>query len=153
VEAPEAETPTAVAVLAAISPRLADARLIRQAWRLAQRLHGRVEVIIVHIHPPTDRKRQDAVAAHRRLARALGIPFREIVAPNVPRAIAEAANEMHATHIVLGESHRSRWLERLRGSVINEVLRRVNGTDVYVIGDPARRHDAGSDRKFRTERP
>jgi two-component system sensor histidine kinase KdpD len=151
VEAPEAETPTAVAVLAAVSARLTDARLIRRAWRLGQRLHGHTEVIIVYRHPPTDPGQLDVVAAHRRLTRALGMPFREIVAPNVPAAIAEAAEEMRATHIVLGESHRSRWYERLRGSVIIEVLRRVNGIDVYVIGDPERRRSGGSEKNSQAE--
>lgn len=144
VEAPEAETPTATSVLIAVSPRLNDARLIRRGWRLARQLHGEAQVILVTLHPLTEREQQSAEAAHRRLARALGIPFREIQATNVPQAIAETANEMHATHIVLGESHRSRWFERLRGSVINEVLRRVSGIDVYVIGDPTRHPKVGS---------
>src|SRR5207248_75911 len=104
--------------------------------RLAQRLHGHAEAIMIHSRPPTDPQHQAAIAAHTRLARALGIPFRKIEASNVPMAIAALAEEMHATHIVLGESRRGRWFERLRSSVINEVLRRVNGIDVYVIGDP-----------------
>ncbi|MGI8549287.1 MAG: universal stress protein, partial [Dehalococcoidia bacterium] len=136
VEAPEAETPTATVVLVAASPRTIDARLIRQGWRLAKRLRGRAEVILVLLHPPTDPEQQSVLAAHRRLARALDMPFREIEATNVPQAIAATAREMHASHIVLGESQRSRWHERLRGSVINEVLRQVSGIDVYVIGDP-----------------
>jgi two-component system sensor histidine kinase KdpD len=125
VEAPEAETPAEANVLVAASPRLVDARLIRQGWRLAQRLHGHAEVILVMLRPPTDPKQLEAIAAHRRLARVLGMPFREVEATNVPRAIAAAAEDLHATHIVMGESHRGRWYERLRGSVINEVLRRV----------------------------
>ena len=138
VGAPEAETPTGAVVLVAISPRPSDARLIRQGWRLAQRLRGDAEVILVHLHAPSDPKQQSAIAAHRRLAHALGMSLREIQAPNVPRAIAQEARAMHATHIVLGESSRSRWRERLRGSVINEVLRRAGGIDVSVIGDPDR---------------
>jgi two-component system sensor histidine kinase KdpD len=144
VGAPEAETPTAASVLVAVSIRPSDARLVRQGWRLAQRLHGHAEVILVHLHPPSDAAAQSAIAAHRRLARALGMPFREIQAPNVPRAIAAEARAMHATHIVLGESSRGRWRERLRGSVINEVLRRAGGIDVYVIGDPERHRRDGT---------
>jgi two-component system, OmpR family, sensor histidine kinase KdpD len=97
-------------------------------------------MLVVH-RPITDPAQQSAVAAHRRLARALDISFREVEASNVPQAIAQTARQIHATHIVLGESQRSRWIERLRGSVINEVLRHVSGIDVYVIGDPARHAD------------
>ena len=145
VGAPEADVPTAVSILVAVGPRLGDARLIRQGWRLARSFRGHAEVILVHLHPPTNPEQQSAIAALRRLARALGMPFREIEAANVPQAIASTAQQMHATHIVLGESQRGRWFERLRGSVINEVLRRVNGIDVYVIGDPEHRHRDGSD--------
>lgn len=136
VNAPDAETPVAASILVAVSPRLSDTRLIRQGWRLASRLRGGAEVVLVYRHPPSDREQQAAIAAHRRLARALDMQFHEMEAPNVPHAIAEVAQHMHATQIVLGESHRSRWYERLRGSVINEVLRLMSGVDVYVIANP-----------------
>jgi two-component system sensor histidine kinase KdpD len=148
VEAPEAETPTAACVLIAVSPRMNDTRLIRQGWRLSRRLRGESQVILVLLHPATKPEQQSAIAAHTRLARALGVPFREVEAANVPQAIASIAEEIHATHIVLGESHRSRWYERLRGSVINEVLRRVSGIDVFVMGDPDR-HPAKKERARR----
>lgn len=139
VEAPEAETAGAPSVLVAVSPRLGDARLIRQGWRLAKRLRGKAEVVLVSLGQQAKPEVQQATAAHRRLSEALGLSFREIQATSVPRAIAAVAQEIDATHIVLGESHRSRWQERLQGSVINEVLRRAGGINVYVIGDPERR--------------
>ena len=49
------------------------------------------------------------------------------------------AQARHATLIVLGESTRTTWRDRLFGSFTDKVLRKLDGVDVYIVGDPARR--------------
>ena len=39
------------------------------------------------------------------------------------------------TQIFMGRSGRSRWQERLQGSVINEIVRLTEGIDIHIVAD------------------
>jgi two-component system, OmpR family, sensor histidine kinase KdpD len=41
------------------------------------------------------------------------------------------------THLVMGESARSRLDEVRRGSLVRQVLSATRGIDVYIVADPA----------------
>jgi len=41
------------------------------------------------------------------------------------------------THLVMGESARSRLDEVRRGSLVRQVLGATRGIDVYIVADPA----------------
>ena len=69
----------------------------------------------------------------------MGGTFHETVGPEVSSTLVEFAAAHHATQLVLGTSHRSRWAEWTRGSVINDVIRRSN-IDVHII---SREEDPG----------
>jgi two-component system, OmpR family, sensor histidine kinase KdpD len=108
--------------------------LIRRAARIAGRAGG--ELIGVRIvtedglragDQPTHLDRQ------KRLLAELGGDYHEVVAGDAAGGLVEFARSEHATQLVLGASHRSRWHELTRGSVISSVIRKAGDVDVHVI--------------------
>lgn len=120
-------------VLVAITGAPGTENLIRRAARMAQRSHGE----LLGLHVATDEglvgPRAENLSRHRKLLDDLGGEYHEVVATDIPRALAEFARSENCTQIVLGASRRSRWTELLQGSVINKVVRLSGPTDVHVI--------------------
>jgi two-component system, OmpR family, sensor histidine kinase KdpD len=114
--------------------------LIRRAARMAARAKG--DLIGVHVHtedglrgPPTDR-----LARHRQLLEEFGGTWHEVRGSDVAGALVGLARTENATQLVLGATMQSRLGQLLRGSVINEVIRRSGPIDVHVVsreGGPA----------------
>ena len=111
--------------------------LIRRAARIAQRAHG--ELLGVHVSG------EDGLAGpaaelldqHRKLLEDVGGEFHEVAGGDVAAALVEFATAENATQLVLGASHRSRWEELLRGSVINRTVHLSGPIDVHVISHEA----------------
>jgi two-component system sensor histidine kinase KdpD len=136
----EEETlPTAnpfILICVALKPQ--DSRVIRQGWRFARRLNAPVEIINVSAADERKIDQEQALAPLRRLARTLQIPFRELKGDPVEQIVEEARSK-RVSLIVLGESTRTTWKERIFGSFTDNILRKLDGVDVYIVGDPARR--------------
>ena len=108
-------------------------RTIRRGARMAARSHA--ELVGVHIRA-TDgltSHRRDRLAEHRQLLGELGGRYAEVADANVPAALISFAQAENATQLLLGSTHRSRWTELTRGSIVNDVLRRAGNLDVHVI--------------------
>ena len=57
----------------------------------------------------------------------------EVTGADPADALVRFARAENATQILLGSSHRSRWAELAKGSVINQVIRAAGPIDVHVI--------------------
>jgi two-component system sensor histidine kinase KdpD len=108
--------------------------LIRRAARMAQRTRG--ELLGVHVRstdglagPPSGQ-----LERHRELLVQLGGAYHEVAGDDTGAAVVQFARAEHATQLVLGRSGRSRWVELIRGSVINEILREAGSIDIHIIG-------------------
>ena len=112
--------------------------MIRQGWRFARRLNASVEVINVRSADERTIEEEEQVAPLRRLARTLNLPFREVSGDPAEQIVAEA-RATHATLIVLGESTKQTLYERFFGSFTDKILRKLDGVDIYIVGDPTRR--------------
>jgi two-component system, OmpR family, sensor histidine kinase KdpD len=118
-------------------------RLIRRAARMAQRVNG--ELVAVHVTP------QDGLIAdrgsldrERRLVEQLGGTYREVAGVDLGRTLAETAQVVNATQLVIGATRRSRLWLLLHGSVVSGILRAAGpGLDVHVIS----RKEAGEGRQ------
>lgn len=110
------------------------ARLIRRGARIAQRLNG--AMLVVHVrHRNLDPDEEATLAAHEELTKSLEGKWFSVPAQEVARALIAFVREHDVNQMILGESHKSRLDEFLRGSIIHEVLRRTHEVDVYVIAD------------------
>jgi len=121
-------------VVVALTGAARGDRLIRRGARMAARAHA--ELVGVHVRnvdgvaPPAG----SLLDAQRALLDELGGRFAEITGADVGRDLAAFARAENATQLLLGATHRSRWAQLFRGSVINDVIRYAGEIDVHVIG-------------------
>jgi K+-sensing histidine kinase KdpD len=118
-------------VLACVSrPGVSD-DLIRRSARIAQRARG--DLVVVHAES-NEEHHEDEWATHtERLVRELGGEFQILEGDDPVEAVLSFAYRNHVTQIVVGESLRSRIEEALRGSFVNELIRKASNIDVHVI--------------------
>ena len=139
-----ADAPQAVGerLLALVEPYPGAQRLVRRAWRSAQRLGADVDLLWVR--PPgralTD-DQERSLAALRQLASVLGTRLLVEEADTVPEKIAEVARRRQATYILMGRSRPARGLGRLRTPLPQRLMELLPGVDVRIAAD--RGHRAG----------
>ncbi len=131
--------PAGERILVCVSSSPVSERLVRTGSRLAQNFNA--EWIAAYVETPdrnlitdTDRQR---VASTLRLAESLGANVVTLPGQSVAEAIADYAQRHNVTKIVAGKPLLPRWRDRVRGSLVDQILRRVSGVDVYVIGNAA----------------
>jgi len=140
--------PATERLLVCISPSMLGERLVRAARRLATRLHA--EWIALYVETPAHARlaqaQRDRVARTLQLAEELGA--RAVMLPGDPpdRAVIEYARTHNVTAIIAGKPLRPRWLELLRGSFVDRLIRQSGAIDVYVVSSapdkPAREPSA-----------
>jgi two-component system sensor histidine kinase KdpD len=124
-------------IVVAITGAEGGDHLIRRAARMAGRLSG--DLIGVHV-ASADGLSSTAgqqLERHRALLVELGGSYREVVGDEVADALAAFAAAEQATQIVMGSTRRTRWSEITRGSLANDLQRRLNGVDVHMIATGA----------------
>src|SRR3984957_15744946 len=92
----------------------------------------------VYVARPDDKGHGDPEAYHRleeyqRMARDLGAQVVSLVDRNVSDALIRFAQQENISHVVFGQSVRSRWDILLRGSVLNRFLSEVRDVTVQVV--------------------
>jgi two-component system sensor histidine kinase KdpD len=127
-------------LLALIEPYPGSQRLVRRAWRSAQRLGA--ELDLLWVRPPNhklDDEQERSLAALRELASVLGTRLLIEESDNLPAAIADVARRQRTTYILLGHSRPARGLARLRTPLPQRLLELLPGVDVRIVADRARR--------------
>jgi two-component system sensor histidine kinase KdpD len=132
-------------LLALVEPYPGSQRLVRRAWRSAQRLGAQLDLLWVA--PPgneaggygSDQERQ--LAAMRQLASVLGATL--IVEPgdDVADTVANVARDRGTTYILMGRSRRPRGLARLRIPLPQRLMEALPGVDVRIVADRSTRHE------------
>lgn len=115
--------------------------LIRRAARMAQRARGDLLGVHVTITDGPPETPSALLERHRLLLADLGGEYHEVVGTDVPKALIGFAKSEHATQLVLGATHRSRWAELAGGSVINRVIREAGEIDIHVISPAETAHE------------
>jgi two-component system, OmpR family, sensor histidine kinase KdpD len=128
-------------VLVCISGATSDLRLMRQGWLLAGRLHARTTVLYV-LSAAGEARPVEALTGVRLFAESLSASLVELPAFSVVDGIVEYVAKRNVTHLVLSESHGARRSIFGRGSLLDELLQRLEGIDVYVLADSAERPGA-----------
>lgn len=103
--------------------------LVRRGARMASRTRGDLLVVTVQTGASTP----DWVEATGGLVHELGGQFEVIAADDPVEAVLGFAYRQSVTQILVGESLRSRWQELVRGSFVNELIRRASNIDIHVI--------------------
>jgi two-component system sensor histidine kinase KdpD len=129
-------------ILALVTPKPESQRLLRRAWRSAQRLGGDMDALFVQ--RPGDELAEDEkvqLAALRRLCVVLGAHFLEEDSDDLVAAVRRVVAERGSTYVFLGPPHESRWDEILRSSLVARLVRELPGVDVRVVADRSRRRE------------
>jgi two-component system, OmpR family, sensor histidine kinase KdpD len=131
----QAQTPEKVMVC--LSTRPGTERLLRVGSRVAGRLASNWYAVYV-TRPEDDKGHGEPEAYHRleeyqRMARDLGAQVVNLTDKNVSDALIRFAQQESISHVVFGQSARSRWDILFRGSVLNRFLSEVRDVTVQVV--------------------
>jgi two-component system, OmpR family, sensor histidine kinase KdpD len=130
------QAPIPEKVMVCLSTRPGTERLLRVGARIAGRLA--TNWYAVYVTKPDDKGHGDPEAYHRleeyqRMAKGLGAKVVSLVDRNVSDALIRFAQQENISHVVFGQSVRSRWDILLRGSVLNRFLAEVRDVTVQVV--------------------
>ncbi len=134
-------------ILALVTAEPSSQRLLRRAWRSAQRLGAETDALFIR-KPGGDLGEAEMIqlAALRRLAIVLGVHFLEEESPDFLDAVRRVVLDRGTTYVLLGNPDESRWEEIMRGSTLTRLLRALPGVDVRVVADRSRRKELGEPR-------
>jgi two-component system, OmpR family, sensor histidine kinase KdpD len=123
-------------VMVCLSTRPGGERLLRVGARIAGRLA--TNWYAVYVVRPSDRRNDDLEVQHRleeyeRMARDLGAKVVTLTDKNVSNALIRFAQQESISHVVFGQSARSRFDILIRGSVLNRFLSEVRDVTVQVV--------------------
>ncbi len=128
-------------VLALVEPQPKSQRIMRRAWRSAQRLGSELDALWVkpegHEITPDEATQ---LAALRRLASILGVHFLEEQGELVATT-RRIAVERSSTYVFVGTPDERRRVEIVRGSLLSRMVRELPGLDIRVVADRAARDE------------
>jgi len=128
--------------LATLAPH--SERVVRRAWRSAQRLDAELDVLVVR--PPgrepsaEDRERLEAL---RRLTSMLGARLRVEEGEDVAAVAISVARSLGITYVLMGAPAPTRGLRRLNEPLLMRLVRGLPGVDVRIVSDPTLRGQTG----------
>jgi len=133
-----AEAPHAVGerLLALVEPYPGAQRLVRRAWRSAQRLGADLDLLWVR--PPGRALSEDedrSLSALRQLSAVLGARMLEEESDDIAAAVVETASRRGTTYILIGRSRPARGLARLRVPLPQRLMELLPGVDVRIVAD------------------
>ena len=118
-------------ILVCISHPSFSEELVRRGARIAQRSRG--ELLVLHVRERMEEEIASWLEEMRRLTEDLGGQFHVIDADDGPEAVLGFAYRQFVTQIVVGEPLRSRWTQLVRGSFVNDVIRKATNIDIHVM--------------------
>ena len=131
----DATWPTRDRIVVCVGPSPGSERLIRATKRMAESLRAPWTAASVEVlgAPPLATKDRDRLEAHFRLVDQLGGEVARLRGPRVADALLDYARVHNATRIVAGKPTHARWRDRLRGSLLDELIRGSGPIEVHVI--------------------
>jgi two-component system sensor histidine kinase KdpD len=126
-------------LLALVEPYPGAHRLVRRAWRSAQRLGGELDLLWVKPPGPLNEEQERSLTALRQLASLLGARLIVEESDEVGQAIANVARRQHSTYILMGRGRSRRGLARLRTPLPQRLMELLPGVDVRIVADRAQR--------------
>jgi two-component system, OmpR family, sensor histidine kinase KdpD len=142
---PLSQQAVAERVLALVEPQPKSQRIMRRAWRSAERLGAQLDAMWVRrADDELDEEQQIALAALRRLAIVLGAHFLEEEGDDLVATVRRVVYERGTTYVFVGTPDESRRREILRGSLLSALVRELPGVDIRVVANRADRPEVAS---------
>jgi two-component system sensor histidine kinase KdpD len=130
--------------LVSLSPR--SQRVVRRAWRSAQRLGAELDLLVVRRsgEAPSAEEREQ-LEAMRRLASVLGAHLLVEEGEDIAEAAIRVARDRGSTYVLMGTPAPRRGLRRLTDSLPTRLLNGLPGVDVRIVADRTLREDAAEE--------
>ncbi len=126
-------------LLALIKPQPKSQRVVRRAWRSAQRLGAELDLLWVADHEPTDAEREQ-LDALRRLATVLGAHLLVERGDDVASVTQRVASEHGTTYVLMGTPKPRTALRRLiQPALPFRLLATLPGVDLRIVADRTQR--------------
>lgn len=125
-------------VMVCMASRGSAKKLLRTGARIAGRL-ANDDWFAVYVETPDEESGRITPQAYATLqenigfAKTMGAKVISLKSANVSDALLEFARENEVTHVIFGQSARTRWEIFWKGSIINRFLGEVNDAAVHVI--------------------
>jgi two-component system sensor histidine kinase KdpD len=137
-----ADAPQAVGerLLALVEPYPGAQRLVRRAWRSAERLGAELDLLWVRRpgqHLGDDNER--SLSALKQLASVLGATMLIEESDDLTSTIADVARRRGTTYIQMGRSRPAQGFARLRVPLPQRLMERLPGVDVRIVADRSAR--------------
>jgi two-component system sensor histidine kinase KdpD len=131
----ETTWPTRERIVVCVGPSPGSETLIRATKRMAESLHATwtaAHVDVIGASPLGERDRE-RLEAHLRLAESLGGDLVRLRGHKVADALLTYAREHNVTRIIAGKPTHPRWRDRLRGSMLDDLIRGSGPIEVSVL--------------------
>jgi two-component system sensor histidine kinase KdpD len=131
-------------LLALVKPTPRAQRLVRRAWRSAQRLGTDLDVL--YVKRPGQKltePEQEQLKAIRRLTSVLGARFLIEEGDDLVQTVREVAEEHGSTYVLIGTPSPRTGLKRFRPSLPARLIEELPGIDLRVVADRALRGEEG----------
>jgi two-component system sensor histidine kinase KdpD len=137
---PRSHQAVAERVLVLVTPEPRSQRILRRAWRSAERLGAQLDALWVRDPAKQlSEEEQVSLAALRRLAIVLGAHFLEEEGDDLVATVRRVVYERGTTYVFVGTPDESRRREILRGSLLSALVRALPGVDIRVVANRADR--------------
>lgn len=113
-------------------------RLIRRGHKLASLLNCPLYILTVDSMPVDafDAEKSKYIEKWKELSETLNVEqfiIRDNEKRPIQKVIAEVAQELNITQIIVGQSAQSRWEEITKGSLINVLLKQIPFADFHIV--------------------
>ncbi len=126
-------------LLALVTPQPHSQRVVRRAWRSAQRLGAELDILWVADHDPSDDEREQ-LDALRRLASVLGAHLLVEHGDDIALVAQQVARDRGTTYVLIGTPQPRGALRRLTSQALPARLMEVlPGLDLRIVADRAMR--------------
>jgi two-component system sensor histidine kinase KdpD len=126
-------------LLALVKPQAKSQRIVRRAWRSAQRLGAELDLLWVTDHDPSAEE-QEQLDALRRLASVLGAHLLIERADDVAHTTQRVANDRGTTYILMGVPKPRGAIRRMTMPALPfRLLELLPGVDLRIVADRTRR--------------
>jgi two-component system, OmpR family, sensor histidine kinase KdpD len=127
-------------LLALVTPQPGAQRIVRRAWRSAQRLGAELDVLWVSRATDPTPEEADELAALRKLASVLGAHLLIEHGDDVASVVQRVAQERGTTYMLMGTPSERSGLARLTQPALpTRLLRLLPGVDLRIVADRTRR--------------
>ena len=126
-------------LLALVTPKPSSQRVVRRAWRSAQRLGAELDLLWVADHEPSEQEREQ-LDALRRLASVLGAHLLTEHGDDVAVVTQRVAQDRGSTYVLMGTPKPRNALRRLTQPALPfRLLDLLPGVDLRIVADRAKR--------------